>query len=121
MSRTAEVIKVKVCTLDDDFSYWVVNKDSFTRLFIKIDVQGSELEVLKGASAVIEAAVGVQLELSLSALYDDQATWEQVNAFMVSRGFKLWSVQQGFGDSISGRTLQFDGVYVQEKLIDTNG
>ena len=118
-SRTEEVIKVKVSRLDDVFSNWAVSKTGFERLFIKIDVQGSELEVLKGASKVLQLAVGVQLELSLSPLYEDQATWETVNDFMFCQGFKLWSVQQGFGDSLSGRTLQFDGVYIQEKLIET--
>src|SRR5690606_1134245 len=42
------------------------------RIFVKIDTQGFEGEVIKGATKVLSRAIGIQTELSIAKLYDGQ-------------------------------------------------
>lgn len=82
--------------------------------FLKIDTQGYELPVLRGAGRLLGRVVGVQVELSLIPLYREQETWHQVVAFLETNGFALWNVLPGFVDPRSGRMLQFDGVFFRD-------
>ena len=82
--------------------------------FLKVDTQGYELPVLRGAGRLLGRVVGVQVELSLVPLYKEQETWDQIVAFLDANGFALWNVLPGFVDPHSGRMLQFDGVFFRD-------
>lgn len=56
---------------------------------LKIDVQGFELEVLRGAEALLDAFEWIYVEASWVALYEGQALAGEVEAFLTSRGFAL--------------------------------
>jgi len=81
--------------------------------FLKIDTQGYEMPVLLGAERLLHRVRGVQLELSLTPLYDGQTLYRETIDWLVARGFELWNVIPGFSDSSSGRMLQMDGVFFQ--------
>lgn len=49
----------------------LIEKIESPRIFIKIDTQGHDLSVLKGASGVIDSILGFQSELPAVRLYDD--------------------------------------------------
>lgn len=57
--------------------------------FIKLDVQGYELEVLRGATRAMEQAQAVFLEVSLLPINDGCPLIHDVMQFMDSRGFRL--------------------------------
>ena len=86
---------------------------SASRLFIKIDAQGFEWQVLDGAAETLKRAQGVLLELSLVPLYDGQHLWREMIERMESEGFTLWAVQKGFTDPRTGRSLQVDGIFLR--------
>ena len=81
------------------------------RTLLKIDTQGYELPVLRGAEGLLSQLNGVQVELSVAPLYDGQALYREVVDFIVGRGFELWNLSPGFTDRASGRMLQFDGLF----------
>jgi hypothetical protein len=81
------------------------------RLMLKIDTQGYEMAVLRGAEKMLPRLAGVQLELSLAPLYEGQTLYLELIDWLRARGFDLWSVIPGFVDPSSGRMLQFDGVF----------
>lgn len=83
------------------------------KVMIKVDTQGYEMEVLKGATGLWSRTVALQLELSLSRLYDQAPTFEQMVAFTASHGFEVFGFAPGFRDPGSGRTLQVDGFFVR--------
>jgi FkbM family methyltransferase len=85
-----------------------------SRLFIKIDTQGFEWEVLDGAVEAIKSAHGVLLELSLTPLYDGQRLWREIIDRMEQDGFKVWAIQRGFTDSRTGQSLQIDAIFLRE-------
>lgn len=58
--------------------------------FIKIDTQGSELDILKGAVETLKRVLGAELEVSFSEIYTSQPLFGEVCAFMKSQGFEFY-------------------------------
>jgi FkbM family methyltransferase len=83
------------------------------RAFLKLDVQGFELHVLRGATRALGELHGVQAELALAHLYEGDSPWRTVVDHLADLGFELAGVEPGFGDPDSGRMLQFDGVFLR--------
>jgi FkbM family methyltransferase len=81
------------------------------RAFVKIDTQGFEAEILRGAEGVLDRIAGFQLELSLLPLYEGEATYLAVLAQLDAFGFALHLVLSGNFSRRLGRQLQFDGVF----------
>ncbi len=84
-------------------------------ILLKVDTQGYEMEVLKGARSILGRTVALQLELSLTPLYEGAPTLVEMISFMKSQGYELFSLIPGFRDKRSGRLLQVDGFFVREK------
>lgn len=80
-------------------------------LFIKIDTQGYEDRVIRGAPVMMKRAVGVQLELSLVPLYDSQILYDDILRRILGMGFKLWSITPVFIDPTNGRLMQVDATF----------
>ena len=85
--------------------------DRAERVLLKLDTQGYEMMVLQGAEKLLDRIVGVQLELSVTPLYEGQALFLPMTQWLKDRGFELWNVIPGFIDPKSARMLQFDGVF----------
>jgi FkbM family methyltransferase len=85
-----------------------------SRLFLKVDTQGFEGAVLEGAAATLARTRAVQLELSLTPLYDGQLMAEDIIARLRAAGFAPWTLWPGFADSATGRLLQIDAIFVRE-------
>lgn len=73
---------VSVDTLDN-----LVAADSAQRIFLKIDTQGFEKEVLEGASSLRQNLVGIQLEIPITNLYDDVWTFVECMSYMDAIGY----------------------------------
>lgn len=82
-------------------------------LFIKIDTQGFEWQVLEGARETLLQARGVLCELSLIPLYEDQRLWRDIVDRLDAEGFLLWALQKGFTDPRTGQSLQMDGIFLR--------
>lgn len=82
-----------------------------TVAFLKIDTQGYESEVLRGALETLKHVVGVQIELSLVPLYDGQMLMFELINWMTELGFELWGISPAFADPKSGRMLQVDATF----------
>jgi FkbM family methyltransferase len=80
-------------------------------IFLKVDAQGFELQVLQGAADLIRRIAGAQLELSLVPLYEGQALFSELVDWMITEGFSIWGILPGLTDSSSGRLLQTDVVF----------
>ena len=100
----------RVITLDSVFDHYGVGSE---RVFLKIDTQGYEKQVLDGARASLPRIMAVQLELSVVPLYESQSLYRHFFAFFEEAGFTLWSLSPGFTDRRTGQLLQFDAVFVR--------
>lgn len=83
-------------------------------VFMKIDVQGFEIEVLNGASQFLSMSRGLQIELSLVELYAGQMSMENMINLVSNLGFELYALFPGFVDNTSGRMLQVDGIFFRK-------
>jgi len=81
------------------------------RAFVKIDTQGFEAEVLRGATGALDRIAGFQLELSLLPLYEGEATYLAVLQQLDGLGYELHLVLSGNFSRRLGRQLQFDGIF----------
>lgn len=64
--------------------------------FIKIDTQGSELDILKGATNFYTNLIGIEVEVEFIELYHCQPLFSEVNNFIESQGFKLIDLKRYF-------------------------
>lgn len=84
------------------------------RPFLKLDVQGFELEVLNGAQASLPKVIGLQTELSLVPLYEGAPSFHDLIGYVEEHGFRLAGLEPGHDDRQSGEMLQADGIFVRE-------
>jgi hypothetical protein len=81
--------------------------------FLKLDVQGFELEALRGAERSLARLAGIQVELSLVPLYEGAPAWTDVIAHLQERGFSPAHLEQAFEDPRTGEVLQVDAVFMR--------
>lgn len=99
---------VRVLTLDSAAPAYLTSE---CVVFLKIDTQGYEDRVLRGANSLLGKIRGIQLEMSLVALYEGQLTFDDLRTELTSRGFELWGLSPGFVDPRTGRLLQVDATF----------
>ncbi len=80
-------------------------------IYIKIDTQGYEEMVLKGAKNSLEMVKGIQIEMSLIPSYQGAVTFDSMKTFLNSLGFNLMALENGFYDPKTGKQLEIDGVF----------
>ena len=104
--------KIQVRTLDSIWDEYL--NDCSPNYYLKIDTQGYEKDVLKGAEKSLPKISGIQLEMSLAELYEGEWLFEQTFQYLKEKGFKLYSVEPQFYNPKSGQLLQLDGVFYRE-------
>lgn len=96
--------------------------------FVKMDIQGAELTVLKNATEKLKDCVALQLEVSFVCLYENQPGFGEIDVWMRSQGFiphrflevKRWSIAptvfQGNFRIPGNQLLEADIVYIKNPL-----
>jgi FkbM family methyltransferase len=106
--------EIQINTLDSVFKDI---KGKANEIFMKIDTQGFELNVLRGAVNSLSYIQTIQLEMSLRPLYARQPLCKDLMNFLDSHNYKLIDIEPGFADSKTGTLLQFDGIFRKSELI----
>jgi FkbM family methyltransferase len=106
------VEEITISRLDDVVRQRSISIDR--HVLLKIDTQGYELEVLKGAAETVAAVGATQTEMSFQPLYGGQPLFDEVYAYLAERGFTVFDIIPGFSDPKSGRLLQADGIFVRD-------
>jgi FkbM family methyltransferase len=79
-----QTLNVDVVTIDE----WA-SENNVSRIdFIRLDMQGYELEALKGAHNILKNASAVQLEVSHVQLYKGAPLYPKVKTWMFEHGFR---------------------------------
>lgn len=102
---------IKVRKLDSVFKDFYKETDN---VFLKIDTQGYEMSVLKGAIESIPFIKGIQIELSLEQLYEGSVLMFEMIDFIEKMGFELTSLENGFSNPKTGKLLQCDGIFFRK-------
>ena len=102
---------VKVKTLDSLLSEInISNVDA-----IKIDVQGAELEVLKGAEKSISLCKVIQMEVSFRKIYENAPCAHELIKYMADKGFRIFDIADTFKRKEDRALLQADIFFVSDE------
>jgi len=75
---------------------------------LKIDTQGSEIDVLSGLGKMINDLKCLFIEVSLVHLYENQTLWLDIIKYLIDFKFEVWSVDQLLRNNKTGQTYQLD-------------
>lgn len=108
---TEEII---IKTLDSCYKDYIEEGDI---IYLKIDTQGFEKNVLDGAAEFLEKVVLIQLEMSVNPLYDAELSMNETISYLKSNNFELVGLENGFQDPKTNHLLQVDGIFLNKKYI----
>ncbi len=86
---------------------------------LKIDVEGAELSVLRGAEKTLRQTQMVIAELSIMRRYEGEGSFAQVVSFMQANGFHLYDIPQLDQLGPDGPLAYIDAVFVPETFPST--
>lgn len=110
-SASERLEEILVCTLDS-----ILNGRTLTRPgLMKLDVQGYEDYVLRGARQTLKNIDFVVCEMSLRLLYEGQALFDEVYHDLVDLGFVFHGHLGELRHPGTGEVLQIDGLFIREK------
>lgn len=82
---------------------------------IKIDVQGAEIEVLKGCSQLLNDTEAIVLEVSMFEFMKDGPQFYDIVYYMKSIGFVAYDIIHGWNRPLDNALGQIDIMFVQEE------
>lgn len=80
---------------------------------LKIDTQGWELEVLRGASQILKQTKVVLTEWQFDDIYGQPPPIHELDKILSDAGFRLWDISHIYKDLTTMRTLWVDLVYAK--------
>jgi FkbM family methyltransferase len=104
ISRTIEVDQVR---LDE-----VLSKDID---ILKIDLQGYELEALKGCERLFSRIKAITTEIEFVSLYEEQPLFSDIDIFLRGKGFKLLNLYELYTHP-DGQLTSGDAVYLNAQF-----
>ena len=117
--KISEIKKIKTSKLNDIENLPLID-------FAKLDIQGSELTVLKNGSLKLVKCLAIQVEVSYVCLYENQPTFGEIDLWMRESGYiphrfidiKRWSITPTiFNDNprVPGnQLLESDIIYIKD-------
>ena len=111
---------VEVRTLDSIIEELRARMDIGKNLYLKMDTQGYDLEVLKGAEHSLAMIAAVQTELSCLALYKNMPGYVEMLAALDQKGFQL-SGMFPVNQDTSLRIIESDCVMLNSALVKSAG
>ena len=97
--------RVDVSTVDEMVKKHYPNGD---RLFLKLDVQGYEAQVLAGAANALSKIVGIRLELGLVESYRGESLLYDLLPLMYRQGFRAVAMEPAWASEKTDELLQMN-------------
>lgn len=95
----------------------IFEKDNPSNIYLKIDTQGYDREVLKGASDSLDRISAIQTEMSVTAIYDGMPGYIEMLNFLGNKNF----VPSGFfpvNPKPALQLIEFDCCLVNSNLLE---
>ena len=103
--------KVKISKLSK-----ILETDTHKKIFVKIDTQGYEFEVLKSIDKKnFNVIYAFEIETNLVSTYKDATLIEDIIKFLRNKGYRPLRIENGFGMPNFGQQLQVDVLFVKNK------
>jgi len=108
--QRTETIKIK--RLDEVITPEMAQQ--YQSIYLKIDVQGYELNVLAGATALLPYIKVIQAEISFVPLYEQGPLYNEVISKLDELGFELFTILTELKDPKDGRLMQGEGIFIRK-------
>lgn len=99
--------------------------------FLKLDIQGAELDALAGAQETVrEQAIGLEVEVAFAPLYVGQPLFRDIDTYLAARGFSLFKLRRKSWVRrncerqprvSAGQLIAGDALYLRDPLSGSNG
>jgi FkbM family methyltransferase len=99
---------VKIARLD---TFLADNPQLMKNIYLKIDTQGFEMEVLRGAGELLEHVAAVQAEIALIHTYKDELDWLEILLWMRNKKFEVATAI--CNSAVGAQVREFDFVFVR--------
>lgn len=112
---TVRTVRVGVVRLDD----WTAEQ-AITRVdFLKVDAQGYDLEVLRGAEGLLRSGhvKAVACEFQFAAEYEGCATFSQIDTFLCSCGYAFHQLHESSVKGGEDQTSYGDGLWLRTEVL----
>lgn len=101
---------VDVFRLDDIGRAYIKPDD---RIYLKVDTQGFEKNVIDGASGIMPQVIAMQIEVAFVELYNGETLAFDIIPEVLLQGFSIFGFFNGFRDKATGRLLQADVYFIR--------
>ena len=90
----------------DTLDRWAERERVSDVSYIKLDTQGSELDVLRGATSTLRTVWALKVEVEFSPIYSGQPLFGEVDAFLREHDFVLWRLANLCHYTLAGQSQQ---------------
>ena len=111
-----ETIQVRITTLDE----WVANNLPVTaKIILKVDIQGAELAMLKGAKSCLKNNIqAIYSEAHIESIYENQSTYCDIDNYLRGEcNFILFNTYPCMKDR-KGKAVQLDALWIKTDILD---
>ncbi|MEK9970497.1 MAG: FkbM family methyltransferase, partial [Ferrovibrio sp.] len=115
LNETEHVETVAVYPLDEVFPV-LQRRLGFSRPYLKLDTQGFDLEVVRGAAATLPHVAAMQTEASIINIYEGMPGYMDTIRFLNERGFDISGLYPISRDP-GMRLIEFDCVMVNRAAV----
>lgn len=104
--------KIKINRLDTIFCSLGINDSN---IFLKMDTQGYEKNIIEGAKESLLNVNGIQLEMSLVPTYQGAPNFDEMYNLICNKlGFEIQTLESGYYNSNTGQLLEVDGIFFRK-------
>jgi len=104
--RLEKNVSIDVTTLDK----WTQENAVQAIDYLKIDTQGSELEILKGGERILDSVRCIDIEVEFNPIYEGQSLFGETDAYLRSKGFMLWRLSNLVHYSIGAKRTELNEI-----------
>ena len=109
ITKKVEQEKIFVKVLDEIANDLELKK----KVMMKLDVQGFELNVLRGSENTLKNVDIILIETSFYELYKNQPLFKDIFDFLSDRGFNYFGSFEQLYDERDGKILQADSIFIK--------
>jgi FkbM family methyltransferase len=115
-SRESAYVRDQEATVTSLDSFFADHLATSGPAYLKLDVQGFEMAVLRGAEVCLAQVPLIEIELSVVPLYEGQSLYREVLDYLGARGYEIAALSEVFVDPRSGGLLQFDAILSRQNV-----
>jgi FkbM family methyltransferase len=114
LTRNQVRVTVPLARLDD----YLDRMDLHAPVLMKLDVQGYEAAVLRGAERTLRQVDYIVTEVSFRELYASQPLFDEIHALLVAQGFRYAGSLDSMFSPADGSILQADALFIRNPETD---